>query len=693
MSDRSPPRGERLILIGIFCAALLAHFYSATLNWTSGFMPGHEFRQAQTAIVSRYIDEQNNFSLLYETPILGKPWVSVLLEVPVYEWSVVILSRLAGIPHFMAARAVSLACFYLALPALYLLLGRLGVNRTRRLISLALVLACPVYIFYSRAFLMESMELMCCAWFLLGFVRTMDERRWTWLGVAIVAGTGGALIKSIGFAVWLLPAAGYGAWCLWRDRRAGQGWKAPLLTVLWGAATVAPALGALRWWINLTDPIKAAHASAWIFTSRNLSEGNWGLLTIGARFSPKTWGTLLERWKEAIMPPWIIGLGLVVGLLFLPRVRWRVLGLAAVFFLAQFIFPFAYAYQDYYFYACTVFLLAALAFVLEGLLDSRLPRWGGWLILLSPFVALTYNYWHGYRPVQILRSDGGFPFTAALRDVAPKDSVIIVCGADWAAMIPLYVQHKALMVRNGLEFDRAYLQRAFDDLNDEEVSALVLVGAARANRPFLDLVAARFDLDTVPTFSHPRADVYFQRPYVDLVQERLKSNRTYADVTVSPRNPSEKPPNRPFDISSSLARYAFPTVFPAPVRGYFAYGLGHEGVDGDMVLSAHPDSDLWLRPPTGAVQIKWEFGILEAAYERSGEKTDGVEFVIAGESEAGSREIYRRVLDPANQPADRGRQQEVISYQALPGEILRFSSRPYNNSNFDWAYWARIEVK
>ena len=171
-------------------------------------MPGHEFRQAQTALIAHYIDEQNNYSLLYETPVLGKPWVSILLEVPVYEWSVVGLSRAFGLPHFLAARTISLGCFYLILPAIYLLLGRFNLSRPRRLLALALILACPVYIFYSRAFLMESMELMCCAWFLLGFLRTMDERRWSWLVLTVVAGTGAALIKSATFAVWLLPAAG-----------------------------------------------------------------------------------------------------------------------------------------------------------------------------------------------------------------------------------------------------------------------------------------------------------------------------------------------------------------------------------------------------------------------------------------------------------------------------------------------------
>src|SRR5258708_4343361 len=139
------------------------------------------------------------------------------------------------------------------------------------------------------------------------------------------------------------------------------------------------------------------------------------------------------------MSRWLIGLGLVAGLA-LPTVRWRVLGTGGMFLLAQCLFPFAYAYQDYYFYACAVFLNAAFGFLLLGLLDSRVPRWCGWLVLLVPFAAELNTYWRGYRPLQMVQSNGGFPFTEALRDLVPQESVIIVAGADWAAMIPLYAQ-------------------------------------------------------------------------------------------------------------------------------------------------------------------------------------------------------------------------------------------------------------
>lgn len=693
MSDRLPSRRENILLVGIFCTALLAHFYFATFNWTSGFMPGHEFRQTQTALICRYIDEQNNFSLLYETPLVGKPWVSILLEVPLYEWSVVGLSRAAGLPHFMAARTISLTCFYLMLPALYLLLGRFGLSSPRRLLVLALLLVCPVYIFYSRAFLMESMELMCCAWFLLGFVRMMDQRRMGWLALTIVAGTAAALIKSATFAVWLLPAAGYGAWMLWRDLRAGRGWKVPLQTVLWGGAGVVVALGTLRAWINFTDPYKAAHASAYIYTAKKLSQDNWGLLNFSARFSGQTWGILLERWQDAIMAPWLIGLSLAAGLAFFRPVRRPVLGLAAVFVLAQMMFPFAYAYQDYYFYACTVFLVGALAFVLIGALESRLPKWVCALVIAVPFAGLAGNYWRGYRQEQIVISQGGFPYTEAIRDLTPRNSVIIIAGADWCAIIPYYAQRKALMIRTGLEDDSVYLNRAFDDLAGEKVSALVLVGNQRNNQALVDQASFRFGLDSSPTFSHATADVYFDRSNAEL-DESLKTGLHYTGVTFRNQAVAGKPPNGPFKISANLAQTAFPTVSPAPFQAYFAYGLAHEQIDWDVALFAHPDSDLWVKPPADATKIEWDYGIVARAYERTDGQTDGVEFTITGESPTGSpRLVYRRLLDPANRPADQGRQREVVPYRPLPGEVLRFSTRENQNSNFDWAYWARIEVK
>ena len=58
-----------------------------------------------------------------------------------------------------------------------------------------------------------------------------------------------------------------------------------------------------------------------------------------------------------------------------------------------------------------------------------------------------------------------------------------------------------------------------------------------------------------------------------------------------------------------------------------------------------------------------------------------------------TRRIYRRLLDPARNPEDRPDQHVVVPYTPLPGEALRFSTRPFESSAYDWAYTIKIEVK
>ncbi len=112
------------------------------------------------------------------------------------------------------------------------------------------------------------------------------------------------------------------------------------------------------------------------------------------------------------------------------------------------------------------------------------------------------------------------------------------------------------------------------------------------------------------------------------------------------------------------------------------------------VLSVHPNSDLWLRPPPDAIQIQWSYGIFDGAYQGSEGSTDGVEFAIYAEALDGRvRRIYRRVLDPVRNPGDRGDQHEIVPYEPQPGESLRFSTRPFETAAKDWAYTVAIEVK
>ena len=98
--------------------------------------------------------------------------------------------------------------------------------------------------------------------------------------------------------------------------------------------------------------------------------------------------------------------------------------------------------------------------------------------------------------------------------------------------------------------------------------------------------------------------------------------------------------------------------------------------------------------PAGARHIVWDYGILRGGYERDGEGTNGVEFIIAGEAPDGSRrELFRRLLDPVANPVDRGTQTLDLPFAPRADERLVFSTRANGSAAFDWAFTSRIAVE
>jgi hypothetical protein len=689
---------DRVFIFALFGAALITHFFLTTRNWTYGFMIGHEFRQTQTAVISYYIDKQNNFSIHYETPIMGKPW-EIPLEFPFYEWCVVWLSRATGWEHFISARTISLTCFYLSLPAVFILLGQVGINRVRRLMMLALLLVTPVYIFYSRAFLIDPMAFMFSVWFLALFIETMRKRRWGFLIACAVCGTAAGLIKSLVLFAWLFPAAIYGAYCLWRNVADKAGGMAIVRTIAWGVGAVVVPAVAMGWWVKLTDDIKAQHASAYIFTSENLAKGNYGTFDLSSRTSPAMWSDLFLRWREAIAQPWIIGAIVALGLIFFPRERWRIGGAAFLFMAAQLLIPYAYAWQDYYYYICAAFIIFAFGFVLNGVLDSGLPRIGKWILVLLPFVALLHAHRQAYFQHQSTKSHGGSGLTAALRDLLPHESVIIVAGSDWAAIIPYYSKHRALMIRNGLEGDGEYLAKAFKDLEGEDVSALVLIGNQRSNQRLVDRAADAFEIDRRAAFSWAdSADVYLNKLYRPGVVGILTNHSSYDSVKVvvppTPVAEASRPPTERQSFPAATMAVAFKMIQPTPTDFHLPYGYGTWEIDGDVVINAHPDSDIWMPAPATSKSIELVYGIRKEAYDREGDKTSGVEFIVDAEAADGTtRRIFSRTLDPVMVEADRGKQTSKAELDLLAGEKLVLRTRPYGSNAFDWAFWGRIKVE
>jgi hypothetical protein len=694
-------RCEGRAVLGVFSLLACFHFWGATVAWESLNLPGAEFRQTQTAISAYYIQQDNDYSLAYPTPVLGKPW-SIPMEFPLYQWTVATFSTATGTGLTQAGRTVSLVCFYLTLPALFLLLGRLGLARRQRWIVLGLVLTCPLYIYYARAFLIETMALMFGAWFLLAFLNAVERRSWRWLLLANLAGMGAGLVKVTTFMLFLMPAGLWAAWWMWqaRPRSAAPVDRRLFNATGWIAATTAVPFALSLWWIRWADAIKQLNPSARFIQSGSLTDFNFG--TTANRFSPDT---LLQHWQHlttAVVWPPVLGVGLVLALT-VSRHWWRPMLLCLGCYLAVLVlFPVLYALHEYYAVANAIFLLGALGFAVAGLWESPLPRWAAALLVLGIYAAQMQFYLQGFYPGQSRVSPGGSGLTEALRQVMDPREILVVAGDDWSSITPFFAQRRALMIRNGQQDQTAYLRAAFGTLADERVGAVVLEGALRNHNQLRDLLIETFELDRRPIFTWRDALVYVP------VEARTHSisqlrGKSFNDIRLAAdaRLPAPGALAAEWWLLSDITpeqQQLFAAMDPRPVGFYSSFGPALAWRAGEPWFNAHPTTRFRFHLAAGRHRLQTKVIIAPEAYlgpfKPNEPPTDGVEIQLAArEGGAVPRILYTRLLDPSQVAGDRGEQPIDISFLlARPAQVdLFFGPGPLGRDTHDWISVGRVK--
>ncbi|MBS0663483.1 MAG: glycosyltransferase family 39 protein [Verrucomicrobia bacterium] len=672
----------------LFLVVLALHLAAVTVGWRHGMLPGNTFRQAQTALTTYFIAQEPGLSLAYPTPVLGKPW-SIPMEFPLYEWTVAGLRRLSSLPLVECARLVTLACFYLTLPALWWLLAEFGVDRARRWLVLAFVPACPVYVFYSRAVLIESMALMFAAWFLTAFLTGLRRASGRWLLAAMLLGVIAILAKVTTVFLFLVPAGGFLLHPAWRAARAESAARAgSWRRVAWAAASLVPIAAAGLAWVAYGDAVKAHNPAADMLMSGPQRLYNFGVLA--DRWSGEYW----RRWSgmvctAAIHPAVLAAVALAAGL---AARRWRswILGGAALFFLAPAVFPFLYAWHDYYYYANAAFLAVAMGFAAVAVLDSRLPRALGALLVIGGLFLQGRLYATHYLPQQRIASDGQTGLSRALYDLTAPDDVLVVAGQDWNAELPWATRRRALMIRHGFEENDAYLRRAFGDLRGEFVAALVITGDVPNRAGLVELARTSLGICPEPIFAYENSQVFVNAAIRDEWSSRLP---LYAQdrVQVLSRNESARTPLAG-DPRKIHGRAVFDGLAPSLVRYEVPYTLVRHPLRDRTVFSLHAPGRLWFDPGAGRHGVRIGFGILDSAWQGDA-RTNGVDFQLRAVTSTGSRLLWHRLLDPAANPADRGPQAARCTVELQPGEQLQVFTDPNGSNSFDWAYIAELRIE
>jgi hypothetical protein len=691
------------VFVTFFLFALFAYaLWGVAGGWRSRALAGNGFRQTQTAITAMFVQREHNFSLAYPTPVLGKPW-SIPFEFPLYQWTVAVVSDATHLSLIKSGRLVSAVCFFLALPAIWLLLARLGERVSARVAALAMVLTCPLLIFYARAFLIETMALLFALWFLLAFVSAVERRSFGWLVAANLAGMGAGLVKVTTFMVYLVPAALWSLWWLWRESRAGCNpgqprWRELARLAGWIVAATAVPFATTYGWLVFSDRTKLLNPSARNLVSSTMhgyNFGNWSY-----RSDPAIWAAHWRTISGEILPQGTLAVVLVMALLFCRgrRLAWAA-GCAGLFLLAPAVFPVLYAWHEYYFTAVAVLPMLGVGLVFAGVLESGLARWRAWLIVAIVLVLQISTYLRVHRPQQLEDPRGSNDLCEALRYTTEPDDVLVIAGEDWSSLTPFYAQRRALMLRRDMERDWPYVTEAFGNLAGERVSALVLRGAQRSNSHLIEMASLAFGIDRNPICRVRDAEIFVPTARVSAVLARL-AQLGLDDVEVCrsdvPTSEGEVLWAEPY-LTEKQRRMLAP-IGLSPIRFTSKFGISPAQFDGRAGTGAHAPTRIWCSAPAGRHELTFEFVITPGAYEsmRRSDATDGVEFVVAAaRGQTARRVLFSRLLRPFDEPNDRGWQHERITIELEAGEelLLETLPGPADNLNRDWAILGKCELR
>jgi hypothetical protein len=310
-----------------------------------------------------------------------------------------------------------------------------------------------------------------------------------------------------------------------------------------------------------------------------------------------------------------------------------------------------------------------------------------------------------YDQQRIPGNGGGL--AAALQEFTDPERSLIVAGNDWSSILPYYAERRALMIRNDLTHQTDYLERAFAQMQDTQVAALILMGPEQQNTGLLDLALARFDLDPRPilTWAHgdQTATVYLHRQ-LRANARAILNRRGFHEATAVPATGPEPSPfvGQPYLYAQLLPEFKkyFRVMTPRPIRFFSTFGpeLWDEDKPGLERYAAHPDTKLWFSLPPGRHRLHTDIELPDSSWQGVPiqDASDGVEITADAVFPDGRRErLHSRYLFPRLRPEDRGRQPIDWTFDLPAGAELEFgvNGGPAGNGARDWVTLGYLTIK
>ncbi len=491
-------------LVVIFILLLLHSAYAMTTGWNHTILDQYGFRQAQTAITIEYLVKGGPW-FAYETPVLGPPW-SIPFEFPLYQWIVALIVSLSHLPIDQAGRSVSVFFFYSSLLPLYFMLRTLGLSTSQRLTFLILIVASPLYIFWSRTVMIESCVLFLSLLYLALTAEYLASPRPSVAVLILLTGSLSAMVKLptfFGFAIC-------SAFFLIVDMRRGAildraSIQTRLLFV--GCAGIIPGVAGLGWSLYAQTQ-RALNPLGGFLALNALTEFTYG--TARQRFSPELWRVIWMRSIPDILGSNVLLLPLLISLpLVRKSQRTHAMLSLAVFMIVWMTFTNLHFAHSYYQYANGVFLIAALGFSIAGLIGLEGVARKSGLLFLGMTVVLSLNEYHTtYEKSQESDNTSLQEAAKAIRENSNPDDVLIAYGLDWSPELLYSSDRRGIMVRDERGPESPQLRKAVANLGHRKIGALAVCLSARTDRALIARSTCSYGLDATPKYEDAICAIY-----------------------------------------------------------------------------------------------------------------------------------------------------------------------------------------
>lgn len=462
------------MLLPILFLLALAHALAALLiGIAQPILDLHAFRQTQTALTAYWLTQGGPW-LDYETPVLGAPW-SIPFEFPVYQLVVASVASL-GVPLDIAGRIVAFGFLLATLWPLRMLCRELQLSALTWLITATLLLASPMYVFWSRTFLIESCAVFLAMLWLALLVGYLNRRDWRVAVLAVGAGCLAVLTKATTYPAFAAFGGLLAAFALAQAiHRREPAMRTVQLAGICALIGGVPLL-AVYAWVGYSDQVKAANEFGRLFTSSALSFWNYGVYQ--QRVGRELWVDiiLLRVLPEVLGTFFLLGL-LAIVIAFTGRRSAALAAGALIAFLTPLlIFTNLHIVHNYYQYANGLFLILA-----AGLGIARLHVAGWRVTALVVLAVLVAGQFHEFRQrfAPLLTADLAqnrlLQIAGIARQATTPEQSLIIIGDDWSSTVPYYSQRKSLALVQGA--DPSLIRRVLDDpqgyLDDRPLGGIV----------------------------------------------------------------------------------------------------------------------------------------------------------------------------------------------------------------------------